>query len=762
MRINYLLAEDDILGIDPYYTIFHLLRTSESTLLRCFMAMLHFPASANEILPEKGLFTEAFTRLRDVPRFRKVSSSSPLPEELRHDFLEPSLLILMVGNKIPVWLDDLVAACPVALLSPNEAVVEAALQINNVSAGLLQGLEDIREFYRTFRDLCREVGQDRRLDGAARTRFTSLAELDLFSRRSRLDFFPPLPLPQPWRGRSAAYLLNRLSNNVDFPSLEPDSREGNEIALSKLLATSARAVTALALFELDEQLPASMKLSREEVEKAHAILLSPCDPHEKLKVMLELGRHVTETRLENLLVTAPAVHLDLVRGLVPEGIKPNPNYRLMSKPGIQAVTDFIEQVERSEFGSAEGKQAYDQARATLLLEQRFLACQTAFLASRSGSVPLQLRPLPGKLYNKIRDLNQALEVNSRKSSTLFRDVERELSSLLPSAVRDLLGRGDSTVIFFSDLPFEWALIDEWPLCMTRPVSRIPLGINRWDVLSAILEYPVVINTREPERVLVLDLIAKHDPIRHYSDSFAAVSDALAQKYTYAKPADAAEFRKIIEQIKPDIVVLDTHGKYDRKKDEIWIDLPNEKASVDLLLPNVRVPPVWILSACDTSVTGAMRGCFVRQLLAKGAVCVIASLARVDAFTGSVFVGRLLTDIFNPVQVGRNRSLDQVIFFTQLTTALLYDPLLPLIRKLEKDASLRQQIGHILSDYFAWATQTSLDARQFRHAAAWTLGESMARHGLTNVYINAQTAGNVRPETLLFSAFGVPSHIGFSE
>jgi hypothetical protein len=53
--------------------------------------------------------------------------------------------------------------------------------------------------------------------------------------------------------------------------------------------------------------------------------------------------------------------------------------------------------------------------------------------------------------------------------------------------------------------------------------------------------------------------------------------------------------------------------------------------LDELIPFTRVPPLWILSACDTSVTGAMRGCFVRKLLSLGAVCVVATLAQVNAF-----------------------------------------------------------------------------------------------------------------------------------
>ena len=761
MRIHYLIAEDQIPGT-PRHTVFHLLAESEATLLRCFMALLSFPGSVSGMIPEKRPFNEALIRLHDAPRFRKANSNTPLPEQLLHHLLEVPLLVLMVGNKLPIWLDDLAAARSIALLSPNESTVETALQSSGISAGLLHGLEDIREFYRVFRDLCRESGQDRRQDDATRKRIAALSDLDLFEHRSRLDFFPALPLPQPWDGRAAVYLLNRMSNNVDRPTLQPDRVEGGEIGFPKLLMTSLRAVTALAFFELGEKLPTAMRVSMKEVEEVHTTLTSPqVDSDQKFKVMFELGHRVAYTLMERLFITVPVVRQDLVRGRIPGSTKPDPDFKRMAKSGIQAAADFIEGVERNLFDSEQEKQDYKRAHDTLLLEQRFLACQSAWLASRSLTSPLQLQSLSGEMYNRIRDLNQALETNSRKCTKLFREIEQGLADLLPSAVRDWLYTGDSTVVLFSDLPFEWALVDDWPICLTRPVSRIPIGLTRWDILSAVLEAQITINSRTPNKVLVLDLIAKHDPIRVHSDIFISTSEGLSQNYTYAKPANATEFRDVIERLEPEIVVLDSHGRYDRSKDEIWISLPGGQASVDQLLPDAQVPPVWILSACDGSVTGAMRGCFVRRLLSKGAVCVIASLARVDAFTASIFVGRLLTDIFNPNQPDPHRSLDQVIFSTQLTTALLYDPLLPLIRKSAKDASLKKALGNVLGEYLGWATQNALEVRQFRHAAAWVLGESMARHGLTKAYVEAQQAGNVRPETLLFSAFGIPGRINLS-
>jgi hypothetical protein len=184
--------------------------------------------------------------------------------------------------------------------------------------------------------------------------------------------------------------------------------------------------------------------------------------------------------------------------------------------------------------------------------------------------------------------------------------------------------------------------------------------------------------------------------------------------------------------------------------------------LDELIPFTRVPPLWILSACDTSVTGAMRGCFVRKLLSLGAVSVVATLAPVNAFTASMFVGKLLTEIYNPVNRGRDRDFHRLFFDTQMWTALLYDPLLPLMRRAMHRRSLKAPVARVLGDFFAWSKTVQLGARELRVAAAYALQESLERHGLAERQSHFYQSGQIRPETLLFTAFGAPGRIELIE
>jgi len=756
--ISYILVEDSELS--KRATIFHLLNEADVPLLRCFMTLLLLPADTGDLTAQQAPFVAATARVRRLPAFRKAQSRKEPPTAMWKDMVTSRLLMLMLADTIPIWLDKLALERDIGVLSSSGRVVESLRTKPHVHIGLLKGFDDLREAYRVIREMLATVAADGRFEPEVVSASASLALTDLFVNRPRLDFIPPVPLPQPGEGRPAAYLINRLSNNVDEPSLAGKASENSLSVLPQMLNWIKHACIALAVLEVGEELPKQVLVEKSALEASHSILTRPGeDSRTRLDTLLELGRQLAnEGWPKRPFFAIPVPRLDLVRGKVPGTLIPDTDHVKNARAGLRAVTDFLEGKERTVFGTKKDKQAYSNARLTLDTEQRLIACEAAWLAGLCGAVPVQLHPLPGQLYNVLRDLNSAFESNSRKIPQMFRGVELALATLLPAGLLEYLARGDSPVIFFSDLPFEWTLVENWPVCLTRRVSRIPIGLSHWDVLSAALEYPAEIDVSKPEKVLVIDLIEAHDVIRSYSTAFFAASEANAQRYTYCSPKNAAEFREVLSHAMPDIVVLDSHGNYDQRSDELSIRLGDVWVALDDLLAWSRVPPVWVLSACHTSVTGAIQGSFVRQLLARGAVCVIATLNRVDAFTASMFLGRLLTDIYNPVVRGSYETLGDAFFVTQYITALIYDPLLPLFRQAEANAELREPLAAVLSEFFSWYHGRNLDVRKHRDEIAWFVGESLARHGLTPLYVGALQAGRVTPETLLFTAFGAPGHV----
>ncbi len=756
LPIFYLLVEPPEPSNLKRVSIYTLLQETELALLRCFMALLHLPTDASRILPRGRPFTEAVLRHRVLPSFRK-SSANGLDPVLEDAARSAPVMCVLLAQRIPDWLQRVAESRPMVVMSQFDDSIAAAGSLQGMHPALLRGHDDLRGFYRALRSACSDEAQLSRLSEGHREALDQLSKLDLLADRSTLDFIPECPLPSPVQGRAAAYLLNRLSNQVVEPALS-SSRDIDSGAIPGIYSAAARGVLALAGQE-DSDAATLGGSSAEAAKAAYTAMARTSDVASKLRLLLEFGRELLALNGDGIFIAAPAVRNDIVRGRVPSSAVLDPGHSAKMPAALRAMRDFVAGGSQNHFEPQSQTRDYKIARETLLLEQRFVSCVSASLAGRVALTPYQLPFTDGSVFETARQLNVAIERQTRKVTSTFRKLERQLGELLPADLKARLTGRHSGVQVLSDLPFEWALIDRWPLCLTGPVARIPLGMMRWDVLCAALESRATISKTDPSRVLVLDLIESHDNVREYSKSFRDVSDSLSQKYRYETPQSAGEFREKLAQPGIDIVVLDTHGQYDSANDQVWLTTPSGPALMDQLLPDQVIPPVWILSACDTSVTGALRGCLVRRLLAQGAVCVIATLAPVDAFTAEIFVGRLLTDIYSPVNPDGYNTLDEVIFATQLTTAMLYDPMLPLMRRAHGDQKMQRAVGGVFSRYFSWVTRyPSVDPARFGHEAAFVLGKAIDEEGLRTVFSGLDSAGLVRPETLLFSTFGAPRNI----
>jgi hypothetical protein len=210
---------------------------------------------------------------------------------------------------------------------------------------------------------------------------------------------------------------------------------------------------------------------------------------------------------------------------------------------------------------------------------------------------------------------------------------------------------------------------------------------------------------------------------------------------------------------PEIVVIDSHGRFEEQSDEVSIMMNGKWYAFDELLSDPPISPVWIVSACDTAQAEAVRGCVVRSLLSRGAYAVVATLARVDSFIASTIVGRLLADIYQPLPgADDERSLLDIFFVTQFTTALMYDPLLPLIYRAEKDSKIRDRFHRMRIEILRAVSGRPINPSTYPDEIANKLTESLLKYDLYDLYQNLRTAGHVRPETLLFSIYGFPGQV----
>jgi hypothetical protein len=112
---------------------------------------------------------------------------------------------------------------------------------------------------------------------------------------------------------------------------------------------------------------------------------------------------------------------------------------------------------------------------------------------------------------------------------------------------------------------------------------------------------------------------------------------------------------------------------------------------------------------------------------------------VDAFIASMLVGRLLGDLYQPLPNVEERSLLDIFFAAQLTTAIMYDPLLPLLHKAESDPKIAGPFNRMRLEILQWFHGRQIDAATHHEEMAEKLTEYLTRNGLYNLHRNLQEA-----------------------
>lgn len=744
---------------------YHLSNRSDAAHLRCLMTLLMLPADVSDIDVQRPMFSAAIHRLTTSPLILKIHADKEL-EKLEWSYLlDAPLIIVFVIDEIPHWVYELIRLKQIGLLTPYDEIANVAKKEPSLHVGLLKGFSDLEESYRVIGELIKHCSSDDRVCPETRSTFNRLRFIDLFSSRSRLTFIPPIPLAAPEQGRPAAYMLNRLSNNVDAPSLISPNQAGDpetSLALPRMLDYSIATCMVFAGLESKLPFPTEFALSLSDMEGYYAKILSDVTENEKMKLWMKIGAKITGDKAlrSPILLSVPAARVDLLKNKLPPTLIEEPGHREFMDIKMRVLSDCINKRPEKVYQDEKKKEVYKSSKETLILGHRLMAVQTSYLGISATAVPIQAPEIGGKLFSAANELDTAFRKRTRKVTALFQRFEIQLAESLPKTLLAHLILGDSPVIFYSDLPYEWTLLDNWPICLTRPVSRIPIsGTSSWLALTHMSKQKASININHPDRVLVLDLISEHDPVRNFSDLFRRVSEGIGQGYIYKKPFNPEELAKIINDVSPEIVVLDTHGNYQRMFDNLLVYLGDRPANLGDFLPDVRIPPVWILSACDMAVVGAVGGSMVSRLLEKGAISVVATLGKIDAYAAAMFVGRLLTDIYSPHPKANFKTFSDVFFISQLTTALLYDPLFPLLRKAHPRTKTSEALFKVIFDYArkVWSSGIT-KPRDFRYKAAEILSDCLKTHGLSDKQLAAVKSGEVIPETLLFTAFGIPMQV----
>lgn len=207
------------------------------------------------------------------------------------------------------------------------------------------------------------------------------------------------------------------------------------------------------------------------------------------------------------------------------------------------------------------------------------------------------------------------------------------------------------IVAITDLPIEWLPLDGIPLGFTHDICRIaefPLEGNLMHyVVNEVQKY------RVPKDILKHTLVvygARDEAFVYYQNK----CDDLAKKHGFTTQycVNKQQFFDVVDEMKPQLLVIDTHGNYDNILHQSYLLMGDDKIyPQDIIDHHVAVPMVF-LSACNTAPTYNMSNTLANGFVQSGSLVVTSSYLPLDICESSTVYLRLLEQL----SVASNKSI----------------------------------------------------------------------------------------------------------
>jgi hypothetical protein len=319
----------------------------------------------------------------------------------------------------------------------------------------------------------------------------------------------------------------------------------------------------------------------------------------------------------------------------------------------------------------------EEGRSILFARTQEVRAFTACLAIRASAnlVPVvRLPPSVNSVRTELTHLTSAAAGNApnrqHKLSKVARNLSKKMSKGLPSWLIEEL-HTSRKIKLVSDSPLEWLPVEQMPLVLRSDCSRITTtpGNVCFQLVTATTD--LLMPPSMFKDVLIIRAFRPDDPIR---DQLKLAVTTMQEhgdgafRLHFIDVNNRDELITALNGFSGAILVFDGHGKHDRVTDTGILVLPDEDVSAWALRSQARIPPIVVLSACDTHPFDGSHATTANGFLTAGAQTVIGTSIPVNATYSAIFVARLLFRVreFLPILLSRpNRSARWAEIFSGL-------------------------------------------------------------------------------------------------
>lgn len=287
-------------------------------------------------------------------------------------------------------------------------------------------------------------------------------------------------------------------------------------------------------------------------------------------------------------------------------------------------------------------------------------------AAQTVSAVVRLSPGVNSVFpllsNYARNIRSSKMEARLKTPRLFAALQRGLRDAVGNTRLAFMEEHGGPVKIVCDAPIELLPIGNLPLGMRYDCSR--LNATPGNLLMQLLVefHPTILPPEALQTMLVISTFSDDDPLKDIlTGTLAATFKSLQGKanLVFKKARSTDEFVAALNDFDGAILIVDGHGADNADEPIGRLCIGKDLVDVWSLRGKLRVPPIVILSACDThDIDASSHATVGNGFLALGAQTVLATLLPVGGVASAAFVSRLILRIadFIPAAIKDRRRV----------------------------------------------------------------------------------------------------------
>jgi len=325
--------------------------------------------------------------------------------------------------------------------------------------------------------------------------------------------------------------------------------------------------------------------------------------------------------------------------------------------------------------------------------------------ARGTSLSNHLSRLSPSQYRKIQ--------NNRSLSRNLIQIGKALSDNSPPEVLAFIESYIDSIFAISDLPLEWLLIQDIPLAFLCDVCRVP-ETSSTSILSQFnvnCFQSFQINKDILRSTLVVCGATLEDPIfQTYQNQINLNRKEGVLPYKTAHIQSKEEFFRVVNEVRPHLLIIDSHGDFKKKEEGSYIWFGNEKVTGDDIVKHLPLIPLVILSCCWGTPIYGNSNTIAQAFFERGSFSVLSTFLPISVTSGFTLYFRIMGNLS---YASKHRVHESWMNFIShnIRTSYLNDLFTPIFEKFGMDIINRENYTRLRLE---WSLKCM--HRKTRHSA----------------------------------------------